>query len=211
MAVPKNVKTADGHESQFGTNHLAHFLLFQLLKPLLLASATPDFSSRVVSLSSSGHRSGGVHFDDYGLDAPGAYNPWAAYGQSKTANIYLANEIDRRYGARGLHAWSLHPGGIMTGLQVHMPDSVKAGWKTDKEVSNYMKSPEQGAATSVWAAVDKDLEGAGGRFLEDCEITGACVGSGLKAKGYASWAFDPEGEAKLWKDSCKMVGVSADD
>ena len=90
MACPEG-QTKDGFETQFGTNHLAHFLLFQLLKPTLLASSTPEFQSRVVSVSSSGHQISGVHFDDLDLKKQG-YEKWTAYGQSKTANIYLATE-----------------------------------------------------------------------------------------------------------------------
>lgn len=118
MATPQG-KTKDGFETQFGTNHVAHFLLFQLLKPTLLASATPEFPSRVVSVTSFGHRAGPVRFDDYNFEK-GEYNPFAAYGQSKTANIWFANEIERRYGSKNLHATSNHPGGIKSGLQVHV-------------------------------------------------------------------------------------------
>lgn len=91
MACPE-AQTKDGFEMQLGTNHLAHFLLFQLLKPALLASCTPDFQSRVVSVSSSGHQASGICFDDLNLKKQG-YNKWTAYGQSKTANIYMANEV----------------------------------------------------------------------------------------------------------------------
>lgn len=137
MATPTLEKTADGFEGQFGTNHLAHFLLFQLLKPTLLASATPEFVSRVVALSSMGHRSAGVQFDNYTFEK-GDYSAWKAYGQSKTANIYMANEIDRRYGSKGLHALSLHPGGIMTGLQVHMSKETKEGYAKVSKVRSFL-------------------------------------------------------------------------
>lgn len=91
MACPEG-QTKEGFETQFGTNHVAHFLLFQLLKPALLASSTPEFNSRLVSVSSSGHEYSGILFDDLNLKK-GGYNMWKAYGQSKTANIYLANEV----------------------------------------------------------------------------------------------------------------------
>jgi NAD(P)-dependent dehydrogenase (short-subunit alcohol dehydrogenase family) len=97
MACPED-RTTDGFEMQFGVNHVAHFLLFQLLKDTLLASSIPGLESRVVALSSSGHRAGGIHFHNYNL--AGEYDPWKAYGQSKTANILFANELDRRYGLR---------------------------------------------------------------------------------------------------------------
>lgn len=106
MACPEG-RIADGFELQFGTNHLAHFLLFNLLKPTLLASFTPAFNSRVVAVSSTAHRNTQIHFDN--LTLAGEYHSSIAYGQSKIANIYMANEIDRRYGSQGLHALSLHP------------------------------------------------------------------------------------------------------
>lgn len=119
MANPTRDLTKDNHEARFGVNHLAHFLLFQRLKDTLLRSAMPEFPSRVVSVASVGHRSGQVTFDDLRAGKEGSYAPWKAYGQAKTANIYLANEIERRYGRQHLHAFSLHPGGILTGLQIH--------------------------------------------------------------------------------------------
>lgn len=161
MALPTHTTTADGFEAQFGTNHLAHFLLFQLLKPTLLKSATPDFASRVVCVSSSGHRASGIHFDDLQLASSGKYSPWTAYGQSKTANIYMANEIDRRYGAKNLHAYSLHPGGIWTGLQTNMDVSQ---YKGKPQVEKMMKSVPQGAATQVWAAIDKEWKAREGNI-----------------------------------------------
>lgn len=151
MAVAEQTFTADGHETQFGTNHLAHFLFFQLLKPALLASATPAFPSRVVNLSSSGHRRNAVFFDNLRLDN-GAYEPWTAYAQAKTANIWMANAIERRYGAQNLHGLAVHPGGIWTPLQRHLPAGQVDAWKEMPEVKIMMKSPEQGAATSVLAS-----------------------------------------------------------
>ncbi|KAL8689679.1 MAG: hypothetical protein Q9218_004709 [Villophora microphyllina] len=212
MATPTLEKTSDGFESQFGTNHLAHFLLFQLLKPTLLASSTPNFNSRVINLSSSGHRAGPVQIGNYNFEKEGTYSPWAAYGSSKTANIYMANEIERRYVSRGLHGLSVMPGGIRTGLQSNVPDSVKASWDEDLEVKNSMKSPEQGAATSVYAALSKDWEGRGGRYLEDCaEAPPVVKRGGATAVGYATYAYDDEDARKLWEDSCEMVGVEDDE
>lgn len=208
MATPEG-KTADGFETQFGTNHLAHFLLFQLVKPLLLASSTPQFNSRVVALASSGHRGGGVRFDDYGFEKE-KYAPWAAYGQSKTANIYMANEIDRRYGPKGLHALSLHPGGIMTGLQIHVSDETKKGWTENEEVGKFFKSPAQGAATTVYAALSKEWEGKGGKYLEDCGVAELAGANASMALGHAAHAYNEEGEKRLWADSCKFVGVEDD-
>ncbi|KAL8937025.1 MAG: hypothetical protein Q9216_004631 [Gyalolechia sp. 2 TL-2023] len=211
MAVPNLVKTLDGFESQFGTNHLAHFLLFELLRPTLLASSTPEMNSRVICLSSSGHRAGPSQIGNYNFEK-GGYSPGAAYGSSKTANIYMANEIERRYGGQGLHGLSLMPGGIMTGLQNHVPDAVKAQWDLDMEVKNYMKSSAQGAATSVYAALSKDWEGKGGRYLEDCgESPPFEPGSSQTAVGYAPHAYDEQAAKQVWTDSCKMVGLPEND
>jgi len=148
MATPFS-KTMDGFERQFGVNHLAHFLLTSLLLPTLVASSTPDFNSRVVCLTSTAHRYSSVRLDDYNWDTPGAYEPFQAYGQSKTANIWTANYIDRVYGPRGVHALSVHPGGIWTGLQASLAPEVVAAWKASPDIRNMMQSPEQGAATSV--------------------------------------------------------------
>ena len=202
MATPEG-KTADGFETQFGTNHLAHFLLFQLLKPTLLASSTPGFNSRVVCLSSSGHRGAGIQFENYNFEK-GDYTPWTAYGQSKTANIYMANEIERRYGPKGLHALSVMPGGIMTGLQVHVIDQLKAALDAAKD---HMKSPEQGAATTVYAALSKDWEGKGGRYLEDCQESEKTNDPSPTATGYHPRAYNEEGEKRLWADSLQLVGL----
>ena len=203
MACPES-KTVDGFESQFGVCHLAHFLFFILLKDTMLASSTPEFNSRVVNVSSSGHASGEVQFDNYEFQK-GNYSPWGGYGQAKTANIYMANEIENRYGSRGLHGLSLMPGGIWTGLQKHVPSEVKEKWTSTPEVRAYMKSTEQGAATSVLAAVGKAYEGRGSLYLNDCET----AEEGMKGQnGYVSYAFDEEKAARLWKDSLGMVGLA---
>ncbi|KAF2812370.1 short-chain dehydrogenase [Mytilinidion resinicola] len=220
MACPYG-KTVDGFETQFATNHLGHFLLFNLLKDTLLASATPDFPSRVVSVSSIGHRAASVRLDDYNFEKEGSYSPWAGYGQSKTANIWLANYIDRHYGPQNLHATSLHPGGINTGLQVHQQELVNL-MKDNPEWVRSVKSSEQGASTSVYAALSEEWKNKGGRFLADCEEqlevgkkpTSAQAASAAKGAGhipnddgYKSWAYDKDGEERLWKDSLKMVGL----
>lgn len=203
MAAPEG-KTADGFESQFGTNHLAHFLFFCLVKDTMLASSTPEFQSRVVNVSSSGHMAGEVQFDNYGFES-GNYTPWAGYGQSKTANIYMANEIESRYGSKGLHGISLMPGGIWTGLQKFISEEQMEKWKARSNVENTLKSAEQGAATSVLAAVGKLYEGKGRVYLEDCDTAEATVdGTG----GHTAYAFDRGKEARLWKDSLKMVGLT---
>lgn len=208
MAVPERQLTKDGHEAQFQTNHLGHFLLFQLLKPTLLASAIVTFASRVVNVSSIGHRQSPVRFDDLDFSEPGSYSPFGGYGQSKTANIYMASEIERRYGTRGLHAWSLHPGGIDTGLQVHVDFGA---YKALPEIQRMMKSTEQGAATTVLAAVDRELEGKGGKFLEDTAVSQPTEAQDLASPGYAEWAYDEDAAKKLWTVSNQIVGVTDDE
>ena len=210
MATPEG-RTADGFETQFGTCHLGHFLLFSLLRDALLSSSSPTFHSRVVTVSSVGHRAGGVLIGDYNFEKT-AYEPWRAYGQAKTANIYMANEIERRYGAKGLHALSLHPGGIKTGLQAYVDPAVMASWDDDMRI---WRDTAQGAATSVYAAVSSEWEGRGGRFLSDCVEKGPMVpGNPMVVfgdEGYAPWAYDEESARKLWADSCGFVGVENDE
>ncbi|TID01630.1 Retinol dehydrogenase 12 [Colletotrichum higginsianum] len=213
-------KTADGFESHLGTNHAGHFLLFQLLKESLLASATPALNSRVVAVASMAHRASEIRFHDLHFDEAGAFEqqPLAAYGQSKTANIYTANEIDRRYGPRGLRALSVHPGAIPTekardrvdveAMKAHMGEEAFA------RLMDGLKSPVQGAATTVFAALSREWEGKGGRYLADCAEAGpAPAGYSMTSTdpGYAPWAYDAEKAARLWRESCKMVGVEEEE
>ncbi|TGO26392.1 hypothetical protein BPAE_0060g00070 [Botrytis paeoniae] len=213
MAAPEG-RTADGFETQFGTNHLGHFLLFQLLKGALLSSSSPSFGSRVISVASSAHRKTGVHFGNYNFDKDpnDTYEPWKAYGQSKTANIWFANELDRRYGAKGLHAFSLHPGGMMTELQRYTPNAADG---LDERQKKQMKSNEQGAATSVWAAVAKELEGKGGIYLDDVQESEPWEKDPTRSPlgpdgGHYSYVYDKPSEERLWKDSLEMVGLPDD-
>ena len=210
MATPEGSKTADGFEQQFGVNHLAHFTLTALFLPTLIQSSTPSFNSRVVSLTSSGHRYSALHWDDVNLTKD--YNPWIGYGQSKTACIWLANYIDRVYGSRGVHAVSVHPGGSFTGLMQNLSQETLAEWQKDTTMMLGMLTPEQGAATSTWAAVGKAWEGKGGKYLCNCTV-------GEPAKdmmsivdyGYAPHAFDEEGEDRLWELSCELAGVKTEE
>src|SRR5579884_1147393 len=192
MATPQRY-TPDGFELQFGTNHLGHYLLTLLLLPALQAAAP----ARVVVLSSSGHRFSDIHFDDINYrERP--YEKWEAYGQSKTADALFAVGLMQHYGEQGITANAVNPGGIRTGLQQHLSreDLLARGWIDEQ--GNWLitswKSPQQGAATSVWAAVGKELEGIGGRYLEDCnEATPAAdfahVATG---HGYLPYALDPD-------------------
>jgi NAD(P)-dependent dehydrogenase (short-subunit alcohol dehydrogenase family) len=211
MAVSDLQFTKDGHELQFGTNHLSHFLFFQLLKPALMAAATPELQSRVVVVASSAHRINGINESDNYNFQKGGYNAWVSYAQSKTANVYMANEIERRYGSRGLHATSLHPGGIATPLQKHLSAAEVASWAANEAVGKMMKSPEQGAATTVWAAIGKEWENKGGMYLSDCAETKRGADDGdVTGAGYVSHTYNAEGEVRLWEDSMKIVGFADD-
>jgi NAD(P)-dependent dehydrogenase (short-subunit alcohol dehydrogenase family) len=212
MALPKLEHTKDGFEMQFGVNHLAHFLLFELLKPALLASASPEFSSRVVNLSSSAHHVASINESgNYNFEKT-EYNDWVAYGQSKTANIYMANEIERRYGSRGLHATSVHPGMIATPLMQYMDPAIVEEFSKDENMYKLMKSPEQGAATTVWAAIGQEWEKKGGEYLAECgKTTRGNDNHEIAGVGFAGHAYDAEKEARLWKDSLKMVGLTDDE
>ncbi|GIJ92271.1 hypothetical protein Asppvi_011248 [Aspergillus pseudoviridinutans] len=205
MATPEG-RTEDGFETQFGTNHLGHFLLFELLKPILLRSVTPQFHSRVVGVTSSAHRKSGIRFGDLHFET-GGYDPALAYAQSKTANIYMMNEIERRFGGQGLHGLSVHPGLIFTGLQKFVDDGVMEEWRKPG-MRPYLKTEEQGAATVVVAAVGREWEGKGGKYLEDCRESGpAKPGFRTVDPGYASHIRDQESAERLWEESRRLVGL----
>lgn len=213
IMFPPQGKTVDGFETQLAINYLGHFLLFQLLKPALLAASTPEFNSRVISLSSTGHRAGGIRFEDLNFDEPDSYNPMLAYGQAKTANIYLSNEIERRYGSQGLHALSLHPGVINTNLAKYMDQETKDFMGNHPGFQKQFKSVAQGAATTVYAAVSKDWEGKGGKYLYDCaEGVPVRPNSDYMSAddGYAEWIYDEDKASKLWTESIKLVGLKED-
>lgn len=209
MALPDLQRSEDGFEMQLAVNHLAHFLLFELLRPALLASATPDFSSRVVNLSSSAHRIASINeTGNYNFEK-GGYHAWVAYGQSKTANVYMTNEIERRYGSSGLHATAVHPGLIGTPLMKHVDSATLDGWAQNEAVGKVMKSVEQGAATTVWAAVASEWENKGGRYLAECEEASEGPDDhSAEGWGYVPHTYDAEKEARLWEDSLKMVSLA---
>ena len=202
MACPL-ARTADGWESQFATNHLGHFLLTGLLTPLLVASAP----ARVISVSSRGHRFSPVVFDDIHFTHR-PYDKWSAYGQSKTANVLFAVELDRRLAARGVRANALHPGGIVTELGRHLsPDDIKELMSRAPGGKMEWKTPEQGAATSVWAATAPELEGKGGFYLDDCRIASVRT-SDDDPSGYEAYARDANDARRLWTVSEEHVGES---
>jgi NAD(P)-dependent dehydrogenase (short-subunit alcohol dehydrogenase family) len=203
MATPEG-RTADGFETQFGTNHLAHFLLIQLLLPVLQKSTTPELQSRVIILSSVAHRDGEVNFQN--LNFQGEYDSWKAYAQSKTANLWTSNEIERRFGPKGVHSLSVHPGAIQTGLMVHFSDDQIQSLGADRHLAKMFKSPSQGAATTVWAAIAKTFEGRGGKYLEDCQIAKPPKPDAAQFDpGYAAWAYDEEKARLLWDKSLELV------
>ncbi|KAH7174269.1 uncharacterized protein B0J16DRAFT_348368 [Fusarium flagelliforme] len=205
MCTPEG-RTKDGFETQFGTNHLSHFLLINLLLPALRKGVTPDRAARVVILSSLAHRFGEVNFDNVNLE--GCYDPNKAYAQSKTANLWTANEIERRYSSEGIHAWSVQPGAVFTDLGRHMSEDAKSKIGGDPYLQKVWKYSLQGAATTVWGATAEALEGQGGKYLEDCQIIGKWdPESSMYEPGYAEWAYDEEKAKKLWEKSVEWVGL----
>jgi NAD(P)-dependent dehydrogenase (short-subunit alcohol dehydrogenase family) len=202
MACPFG-KTSDGFELQFGTNHLGHFLMTGLIAPALLRGAP----ARVVSVSSRGHHMSPVVFDDIHFERR-PYDKWSAYGQSKTANILLAVELERRLGSRGVHANAVHPGAIPTDLARHMvQEDFELMRKRQPGGQMRMKSVEAGAATAVYAATAPELEGRGGLYLEDCGVAEVNDVENA-ADGVRSYAIDAAAAERLWATSEEMVGQS---
>lgn len=217
MACPFG-RTADGFETQFGTNHLGHFLLTARLMPALLAAPTP----RVVTLSSAGHSRSDVDLTDPNFDTTD-YEPWLAYGRSKTSNALFARELATRYGSRGVHSYSVHPGGIVTDLGRHLTqeliddmlstavrrsdDAAARGAATaDQPRGMQFKSVEAGAATQTWAATstDPDLLERNGAYLADCGL--GVLGADPGANGFMAYLLDDDRAAALWDLSEELVG-----
>jgi NAD(P)-dependent dehydrogenase (short-subunit alcohol dehydrogenase family) len=195
MALPERTLTPDGHELQFATNHLGHFLLATGLHAALRASG----SARVVSLSSSAHLYCPVLFDDPAF-AFVPYTPFLGYGQSKTANVLFAVEANRRWQRDGITVNAVMPGGIATRLQRHIDPEALAQARREAGASADLKTVEQGAATSILAAVSPLLDGVGGRYLEDCneaEIV-ASRGDSDGRHGVAAFALDQANAQHLW-------------
>lgn len=208
MAVPYG-KTKDGFERQFGTNHLGHFLLFQLVKDALLKSASAEYPSRVVNVASSGHKSGPIRLSDPNFTEPDSYNPWVSYGQSKTANVWMANAIERHYGSKNLHATSLQPGFVVgTDLGNHLDSATVDNFGTP-EWQKYAKNVEQGTACQIYAALSEEWKHQGGKYLAEGVAQPLAKKEGFNPDddGHAPWAYDEEGEEKLWKQSLEWVGI----
>ena len=209
MASPLQ-RDSRGYESQFATNHLGHFQLTARLLPALQKAG----QARVVTVSSRGHRLDGVDFEDPNFEQR-EYDKWKAYGQSKSANVLFALELDKRGQSHGIRAFAVHPGLILTDLSRHLTEDEIGRPKqldADKEKpadksADQMKTVEQGAATSVWCATSPQLEGKGGVYCEDVDIAEAVPGDSLKGSGVRPWAIDSTFAARLWDLSEKLTGV----
>jgi NAD(P)-dependent dehydrogenase (short-subunit alcohol dehydrogenase family) len=203
MAIQELTLTDRGREMQFATNHLGHFALALGLRDALAAAG----GARIVSVSSSGHLRSPVIFDD--LDyAFRDYDPWSAYGQSKTANVLFAVGATRRWADDGITANALMPGGIATNLQRHVGGSeyMKKAMERFRNSSVQLKTPEQGAATSVLLATSPLLDGVGGRYFEDCNeahVVERREDPGIS--GVAPYALDPDNAERLWEVSLELI------
>lgn len=200
--------TADGFETQFGTNHLGHFVLVNRIASLIAPGG------RLVSVASAGHRYSDVDLDDPSFERT-PYDPMLAYGRSKTANILFAVEFDRRYRGRGVRATALHPGGIKTELGRHMKADehekivaqINAQLAAAGEPPLQFKTVPQGAATSVWAAFVAPAEEVGGRYCENCQVSEITEGLiSPVSPGVRAYALDPKRAKALWAKSEEMVG-----
>ena len=208
MACPFG-HTADGFETQFGTNHLGHFVLVNRIAPLMRPGA------RLVTLSSSGHRFADVDLEDPNFTRT-PYHDFTAYGRSKTANILFAVEFDRRHKARGVRATAVHPGGIRTELIRHvdpvaiqkMIDAINERYAAKGLTPHMWKSIPQGAATTVWSGVVASADAVGARYCEDCHVADIIEGARFEDvnEGVFGYALDPERAAALWALSEDMVG-----
>jgi NAD(P)-dependent dehydrogenase (short-subunit alcohol dehydrogenase family) len=200
-------RTVDGFETQFGTNHLGHFVLVNRIASLIASGG------RLVNVSSSGHRYSDVDLVDPNFERT-PYDPTIAYGRSKTANILFAVEFDRRHRARGVRATALHPGGIMTELSRHLQpgeleatvERINAELKTAGQPPFQWKTIPQGAATSVWAGVVASAEEVGGWYCENCHVSALTDGlTSPVSEGVRSYALDPKHAEALWAKSEAMV------
>ena len=203
MDTPRGT-TAQGWETQFGTNHLGHFALATGLHAALAAAG----DARVVSVSSSGHAGSPIVFDDL-FFARRAYDPGLAYAQSKTANVLFAVELTRRWAGDGITANALMPGGIWTPLQRHWSPERRAASEDQAQAAEAagvfrMKTTEQGAATSVFLAVSPQVQGIGGRYFENCQEA-ETVPQLRGLDGVLPHALDPEAARRLWDTSEQLL------
>jgi NAD(P)-dependent dehydrogenase (short-subunit alcohol dehydrogenase family) len=200
MACPEH-HTPEGWELQFATNHLGHFALALGLREALAT----DGSARIVAVSSGAHRRSPVVFEDIHFERR-EYEPWLAYGQSKTANSLFAVEATRRFADDGITANALMPGVIMTNLQRHMDEETRTQMaKAGRFGSILFKTPAQGAATSVLLATAPELSGVGGRYFEDCNEAPVVPADFEESSGVREYAVDPEAAERLWDESLRML------
>ncbi|GAA2086005.1 SDR family NAD(P)-dependent oxidoreductase [Kitasatospora saccharophila] len=209
MATPER-RFGPGWEGQLAVNHFGHFALACELHPLLVAAAAATGGARVVVSSSAGHALTGIRWHDPHFRT--GYDKWLAYGQAKTANALFAVHLDALGREDGVRAFALHPGRIITGLQREMTrrEQVDRGWVNERGevVGAGFKSPEQGAATGLWAAVSPLLDGRGGLYLEDCEVARTSApDSPVDDGGVRDHAVDPEQAARLWEASLAATGA----
>jgi NAD(P)-dependent dehydrogenase (short-subunit alcohol dehydrogenase family) len=205
VMAPPFGRTRDGFETQFGTNHLGHFVLVNRIAPLLSQGA------RLVVLSSAGHRFADVDLADPNFESS-SYDPWVGYGRSKTANVLFAVEFDRRHRERGVRAAAVHPGGIRTELGRHMTTEQETALIASVDAAHAKaglppfeyKTIPQGAATSVWAAAVADADAIGGRYCEDCHIAAIQDGEGIRG-GVRPYALDAANAKALWAKSEELV------
>lgn len=203
-------RTTDGFETQFGTCHLGHFLLSELLAPALLAAARARGEARLVVLASAGHAMADLDLADPNWEDR-EYDKFAAYGGAKTANVLHAVEWERRYGDRGVHAYAVHPGTVATELSRHMGRedfSTMFNYAKDRtpgasdrestKARSYIATPEEGASTQVWACVAPELSGQGGAYLADRAVS-------TKVRSYAR---DADRAQQLWTLSERLVGLA---
>ncbi|WP_219895144.1 SDR family NAD(P)-dependent oxidoreductase [Aquisediminimonas profunda] len=212
MAPPFGL-TADGFETQFGTNHLGHFVFVNRIAKLMCPG------SRLVILASSGHRFSDVDLADPNFDRT-PYDPFVGYGRSKTANILFAVEFDRRYRSLGLRATAVHPGGIQTELARHMGgdrlqllfDQINLDLAREGKPPMEWKTPQQGAATTLWAGLVADADDVGGRYCEDCQVSPVVSEQsiGFGSPGVRPYALDPKTAQALWKKSEDWVSETFD-
>jgi NAD(P)-dependent dehydrogenase (short-subunit alcohol dehydrogenase family) len=203
MASPL-MRTPQGWEMQFATNHLGHFALATALHGALAAAARTAGQARVVSVSSSAHIGSGVVFDDIHFQAR-PYDPWLAYAQSKTASVLLAVEGSRRWADDGITINALMPGAIRTGLQRYVSDEELRMRAATGNSAPAWKTPQQGAATSVLLAVSPLLDDIAGKYYEDCNE--ALPHEPGTRRGVAAHALDPEAASNLWQVSAETVGM----
>lgn len=206
MACPLQ-RIGDGWEYQFAVCHLGHFELARGLEASLKAAA----GARVVALSSIAHARSDIHWDDPHFDSH-AYEKWTAYGQAKTADSLFALGVDARWQGEGVRAFAVHPGGIFTPLQRHLADDemVALGWKNadgsiPPAIAAMFKTPQAGAATSVWCAVSPQLAGRGGLYCEDCDVAPLATDASPRWAHVRPWACDPAGAERLWTMSEAMI------